>query len=195
MTNREKAALLSEIIQTRRSVFPAQYIDRPIEDSIITGILENANCAPTHKLTQPWRFKVLKGEAKSRLGDFMAARYKEEFTGDRFLEKKYQKLLSNPRKAGAIILICMQRDQEERLPEWEELASVAAAVQNMWLTSHALGIGSYWSSPPFIHQIDEFIKMPEGERCLGIFYMGHYEEPTTLLNRTDINQKVVWLTN
>lgn len=190
----EKVELLNEVIRTRRSIFPAQYTDQEIRKDIINEILENANWAPNHKLTQPWRFKVLKGEAKGRLGDFMAAKYKEECVGEKFLEKKYQKLKSNPRKAAAIILICMQRDSDQRLPEWEELAAVASAVQNMWLTSHAYNIGSYWSSPPLISHMKEFLQMNEGEKCLGLFYMGYYNEVQAAPKREDIAQKVQWIT-
>jgi len=190
----KKVEVLTEIIKARRSIFPPQYIDCEIDDRIIKDILANANWAPNHKLTEPWRFKVLKGEAKGRLGDFMASKYKCECTGDRFLEKKYQKLLSNPRRAAAIILICMQRDAEERLPEWEELAAVSMAVQNMWLTSHAHGIGAYWSSPAFIDKMDEFVDLNSGEKCLGIFYMGYYEESPAMPQRDTIESKVEWVT-
>ena len=193
MAKNKKVELLNEVIRTRRSIFPVQYIEQEIGDHIIEEILENANWAPTHKITQPWRFKVLKGDAKGRLGDFIAAKYKEDITGDKFLEKKHQKLQSNPRKAAVVILICMQRDMEERLPEWEELASVAAAVQNMWLTCHAYGIGSYWSSPAAINHINEFIDMNEGEKCLGIFYMGYYVETPLVPKRSDIDQRVEWI--
>ncbi len=102
----ENAVVPSDIIRSRRSVFPAQYTDREIGDDIIKEMLENAHWVPSHKITQPWRFKVLKGEARGRLGDFMAAKYKEEFGGEKFLDKKYQKLKSNHRKAAAIILTC-----------------------------------------------------------------------------------------
>lgn len=192
--NSEKAEIISNVIRTRRSIFPTQYIDREIDDSIIKEILENANWAPNHKITQPWRFKVLKGQALGRLADFMAEKYKEEFLGEKFLEKKYQKLKSNPRKAAAIILICMQRDPENRLPDWEELAAVAAATQNMWLTSHVFGIGSYWSSPSLINQMDEHIHMNDGEKCLGLFYMGYYKDLPTAPKREAIDQKVEWIT-
>ena len=62
---------INEIIKNRRSVFPVQYNDIPVSDAFIKVILENANWAPTHRLTQPWRFKVLQGEAKDRLGVFL----------------------------------------------------------------------------------------------------------------------------
>ena len=189
----EKATLLSEVIRTRRSVFPIQYIDQEIDDEIIDEMLENANWAPSHKLTQPLRFKVLKGEAKGRLADFMAAKYKEEFVGEKFLKKKYQKLKSNPRRAAVIILICMQRDLDHRLPEWEEMAAVATAVQNMWLTSHVYNIGSYWSSPSVISHMNEFLQMNEGEKCLGLFYMGYYKKIQAMPKRDDVLRKVQWI--
>ena len=57
--------ILNSIIKERRSVFPASYIPKEIPKHVIEQILENANYAPTHKLTQPWRFVVLRNEAKT----------------------------------------------------------------------------------------------------------------------------------
>ena len=44
---------LSQLIQQRRSIFPASYIDQPIEENLIKTILDNANWAPNHKRTEP----------------------------------------------------------------------------------------------------------------------------------------------
>ena len=189
----DKVHLMNEVIRNRRSIFPAQYDERQIDPKIIEEALENANYAPTHKMTEPWRFKVLTGEAKARLADFMADRYRKTTSDDQFLDKKYQKIKSNARRAGAVILICMQRDPEERIPEWEELASVATAVQNMWLTCSAHGLGAYWSSPPFIKDMHDFIKMNQNEKCIGIFYMGHYSHRSQSVKRSSIESKVEWI--
>ena len=70
----------------------------------------------------------------------------------------------------------MQRDINESIPEWEEVASVAMAVQNMWLYSSSIGIGAYWSSPKLMNFLSDFIKLSVWERCLGFFYMGYYLE-------------------
>ena len=43
----------------------------------------------------------------------------------------------------------MNRDKQNRLPEWEEIAAVSMAVQNMWLTCYANNIGCYLSTPGF----------------------------------------------
>ena len=87
-------------------------------------------------------------------------------------EFKIAKLRESPLKCGAVILICMQRDPEERVPEWEELAATAMAVQNMWLTCTELEIGSYWSSPGLIEYMGEFVELGAGEEVPGIVLYG-----------------------
>lgn len=182
--------MIFELIRKRRSVFPAQYNDKPILRSDIERILEAANWAPTHRKTEPWRFKVLTGNAKEKLGEFLSRKYLE--VEERPKQMKVKKLVDNPKRAGAIIAICMQRDPAERVPEWEEIAATAMAVQNMWLCCAQLGIGSYWSSPGLIAYMDEFFELNEGERCLGFFYMGYFDDPLPEVAREPIQDKVVW---
>ena len=88
----------------------------------------------------------------------------------------------------------MQRDLTESVPEWEEVASVAMAVQNMWLGCTARGIGSYWSSPKTILNARDFLNLRDGESCLGLFYMGYPNEGLKLpVKRSPIEDKVQWI--
>ncbi len=183
--------MIFDLIQKRRSVFPSTYIAKPIAKADIEKILEAANWAPTHKKTEPWRFKVLQGESQVRLGNFLSNKYQEVDPNPKQI--KIKKLLENPAKAGALIAICMQRDANERVPEWEEIAATAMAVQNMWLCCTEMGIGSYWSSPGLIKYMDEFFDLKEGERCLGFFYMGYSETDSVTVTRLPIEEKVVWM--
>ncbi len=182
-----------DLIRNRRAVYPLQYKSTIIPDQIIKNILENANWAPSHRLTQPWRFKVMKGEVLKDFGIFMAEKYRSLNPREAFSVAKYEKLKMNPQKAGAIIAICMQKDPKERVPEWEEVASVAMAVQNMWLTASAYGIGAYWSTPDLLMYFDEFDTLEEGESCIGLFYMGYADAPKVSPPRTPIEDKVKWL--
>lgn len=182
--------MIFDLIKNRRSIFPAQYIDKPITKSAIEKILKAANWAPTHRKTEPWRFKVLRGESKEKLGLFLSLKYLE--TEAKPKEMKTKKLIDNPKRAGAIIAICMQRDPKESVPEWEEIAATAMAVQNMWLCCTEMGIGAYWSSPGLINYMDEFFEMEEGEKCLGFFYMGYYDGELPEATRNPIEDKVVW---
>ncbi|MEO0571189.1 MAG: nitroreductase [Bacteroidota bacterium] len=183
--------MLFDIIKKRRSVFPAQYNTQPVSKETIEMILESANWAPNHKKTEPWRFKVLMGDSKSRLGEFLASKYEEVDPNPKQI--KIRKLKENPVKAGAIIAICMQRDPKESLPEWEELAATAMAVQNMWLCCTEMNLGCYWSSPGLIKYMDAFFNLNEGEKCLGFFYLGYYDEVLSDGVRQPIREKVQWM--
>jgi nitroreductase len=183
--------MIFDLIKRRRSVFPASYMDKPIAKETIEKILEAANWAPNHRKTEPWRFKILQGASQEKLGKFLADKYQE--IDDKPKQMKIKKLKENPLKAGAIIAICMQRDLNESVPEWEEIAATAMAVQNMWLCCTQLGIGSYWSSPGLIKYMDDFFELSEGERCLGFFYMGYYDMELPEVTRRPISEKVVWM--
>jgi nitroreductase len=184
--------MITEIIQSRRAVFPVQYNSESISKEEIQHILEAANWAPTHRRTEPWRFKVIQGEHKAKFAHFLAETYKAR--AEHFSEFKYKKYQDNPQKAACIIAICMQRDPSEAIPEWEEIAATAMAVQNMWLTAHSMKIGAYWGSPGVIKYMNDFLPMAPGERCLGFFYMGKYDGqlPEGVRNST-MEKKTVWL--
>lgn len=183
--------MVFDLIKRRRSVFPAQYNGREVAKETIEKLLEAANWAPNHKKTEPWRFKVLTGESKNRLGDFLSKKYQE--VDPKPKQIKIKKLQENPQRAGAIIAICMQRDSSESLPEWEEIAATAMAVQNMWLCCAEMDLGCYWSSPGLIKFMDEFFEMADGKRCLGFFYLGYYHDTIPDVSRNPIADKVVWL--
>ena len=185
-------AQVNELIRKRRSIFPKSYIQKEIPKTVIEQILENANWAPTHKLTEPWRFKVFRGESKKQLGEKLSEIYKATIPAEKFSEMKYKKPQKKMAQSDTVIAICMQRDPKESIPEWEEIASVGAAVQNMYLTCSAYEVGAYWSSPSTIQHLSEFLELGEGERCLGFFYMGYHAMPEIGGMRNSIVTKTTW---
>jgi nitroreductase len=70
-----KAEILKEIIEQRRSIFPKDYTGAEIPQDLIDEILNSATFAPNHKRTKPWRFKIFRGEEKSVLASEMQAIY------------------------------------------------------------------------------------------------------------------------
>lgn len=187
-----KAEILSEIIKNRRSVFPESYTQEEIPVNIIEQILESANYAPTHKLTQPWRFTVIRKDAKAKLGAELGRIYKEVIPAEKFLQKKYDSFAQKTSQADVIIAINIQF-HEDKVPNWEEIAATACAVQNMALTAEALNVGAYWSSPPLIDYLGDFLGLSENEKCYGLFYMGYHNAETRAANRTPMAEKVKWL--
>lgn len=189
------AEAFSRILRRRRAIYPAQYdSDRPIPAELVTELLEDANQAPTHRHTEPWRFVVFHGPAsRRRLGEWLAEWYRTHTSADAFSEKKYEKTLRKPLLSGCVLAIAMQRDPQARVPEWEELAAVACAVENLWLSATARGLGGYWSTPPSIHDLAAWLQLPEGQRCVGLFYLGWPREGMWPEGkRSPVEEKVTW---
>lgn len=183
--------MILKTIKDRRSIFPAQYNADKVTREQINLLLEAANWAPSHRKTEPWRFYVITDDKLRELGDFLANVYKE--SNDTFSPFKLEKIKSKAVQASHVIVICMHRDEKERVPEWEEIAATAMAVQNMWLMTTELGLGGYWSSPSLIDQMPKFLPMKKGEKCLGFFYVGNFEGETPKGDRQAIENKVTWL--
>jgi len=183
--------MILKTIRERRAVFPAQYNSNQVSKEQIEQLLEAANWAPSHRKTEPWRFYVVTGEQLEKLGDFLADTYQQ--TTESYSDFKFQKIKTNLLRASHIIVICMERDEKERVPEWEEISATAMAVQNMWLMATELKLGSYWSSPPLIQYMQGFLPMKQNEKCLGFFYVGNYDGETLEGERNPIEDKVTWL--
>jgi nitroreductase len=183
---------INEVIRRRRSIFPPSYIEKEIPKELIGTILENANFAPTHKLTEPWRFRVFTGSGLEKLADYMGEAYKANTTPETFSEAKFQGTRSKSLKSAAVIAIIMET-HAEKIPEWEEVAAVACAVQNMWLTATANGIGAYWSSPSVTEALRTFLELKENQKCIGFFYMGYHNLGEIPVRRTPIAEKVTWI--
>lgn len=182
-----------QILKARRSVYPKFFTDQEIDPELIWQILEAANWAPTHRMTEPWRFIVLQDQKLEELGDFLAEAYKSKCSEKEFNQRKYEEKRKKVLQSGAVIAIVMKRDPNGSLPEWEELAATACAVQNLWIAASHLGLGGYWSSPQSVIGRPGILPLEEGEECYGLFYLGHHAMPDIPRQREDIKKKVRWL--
>jgi nitroreductase len=166
---------MTRLIRHRRSIKPVDMDPaREVGHELLMLLLENANFAPTHGLTEPWRFTVFQGEARAELAARMQEVYRQTTPPGEFREDKMVKMGTNPLLAGAVISIGMARQAGGKIPEIEEVEAVACAVQNMHLTASAAGLGAYWSSPPLVETrvFAEWLGLGPNDRCLGLFYVG-----------------------
>jgi nitroreductase len=186
---------LNLLIKSRRSIYPNMYTGQRVDDEIVLQMLENANWAPNHKNTEPWRFVVFTDNGLRRFAEYQADLYKKNtlFKGN-FKEEEYEKLLSRPLSASHIISIGMKRDEKSRLPEIEEIEAVACAVQNMYLTAEAYGVGCYWGSGgvTYMEEAKDFFGLGQNDKLLGFFYIGIPKMRPPLARRKPIEEKVKW---
>ncbi|MBP6091006.1 MAG: nitroreductase [Crocinitomicaceae bacterium] len=166
---------ITELIKSRRTIYPEQFSDRKVHKEQIDLILNNAQWAPTHGNTQPWRFKVFMEEGRQVLSDFLAETYLKLTPPEAQNDLKLAKMMKRPMQASAIIAVCMERQPSEKILEIEEIEAVACAIQNMHLTCTAYGLGGFWATPKLIYsqEMNEFLKIGAKDKCLGLFYIGY----------------------
>ena len=186
---------ISSLIRNRRAYFPKSYSDQPIDESTIKEIIENSNWAPTHKRTEPWRYRIFHSlESRQRLATAISIAFKEMISPELYTEAKGKEPADKVLKSGCVIAIIVHRDEKAGLPEWEEVAAVAMSVQNMWLTCASNNIGAYWGTPGFIKLLGPALELNENEKCIGLFYMGHLAEGSMApALRNPIEDKVQWM--
>lgn len=186
----------NSIIKYRRSSTPPLYIKgKVIPERIIHQLLENANFAPNHKKTEPWRFTVFTGEGLKKLAEMQAAIY-TKYAGEKFSELKLKKLLDFPLMCSHVIAIGMKRDEAKRIREIEEIEAVACAVQNMFLTATAYGLGAYWSTGgiTYFEESKAHFNLGEEDHLLGFFHLGYLQQPGGEgYKRGNIEDKVKWV--
>jgi nitroreductase len=184
----------NSLVKARRSVFPDQFdTTRKVPDEIITQIVENATWAPNHGQTEPWEFSVFTGEGLQKLAVFQSELYKKE-AGDNFNEGKYNKLQQQPLKASHIISIGMKRTTTKNIPEIEDIEAVACAVQNMYLSVAAYGLGGYWTTGgiTYVENAKYFFGLEEKDKLLGFFYVAYIAVPSPAAKRKPLAIKMKW---
>lgn len=165
---------VNKLIRQRRSIFPKDFSGEKVSRAEVELLLENAHWAPTHGKTEPWFFKVYSGDALQSLGEAHAALYKQEMPADQFQEVKYEKLKKRPTECSHVIAICMKRGKNPKIPAIEEVSAVACAVQNMYLTTTALGFAGYWSPSGMTYHpgMKEIMGLGEEDQFMGFFMLG-----------------------
>ncbi len=177
---------IADTIRKRRSVFPKQYSTETISKEELLSALELANYAPSHRMVEPYRFIVFQKESIPTL---------LELLNDSLAEipaLKKSKTITKLEHSNAIIFIIQKNS--DIVPKWENTASMAMAVQNIWLGFADKNIGCYWSTPPWAIQLHKQLGLQENEECRGLLYVGKTDDYPTDSHpmRSDFEGKVEW---
>jgi nitroreductase len=187
---------VDELIRTRRSVFSQFYTGERVDDKIVEQMLLNASWAPTHKLTQPWRFLVFTGDGLKKFAGVQAEVYKTVTTADgSFRDDKYQNLLTKPLLSSHIIAIAMRRDPKNSVPEIEEAGAVFCAIENMYLTATAYGIGCYLSTGgiTYFEEAKHAFDLAAEDRLIGFMHIGMPKAMEYKSKRTPVEEFTQWI--
>jgi len=196
-------------IETRRSA-PAWLPDE-LDRATIARLIRAANHAPNHKLTQPWRFFVLRRDTRLEYASALASdqiafqQGNDPIAGHTSNASKMsaewqarcrEAVAQNLLRAPIVIAAGCVPAQLPDLPDWEELAATAAAVQNLLLAAHALGLGAAWKSRscPLPGAV-EWLGLPSHAQLLGHILLGYADpaiEPKPKVRRSH-DELTTWL--
>jgi 5,6-dimethylbenzimidazole synthase len=164
------------------------FVPDPVDPAVLRRLLEAAHHAPSVGYMQPWRIARITDVAlRTGLRDIVER--ERLATADALGKRRdeFMKLKVEGMRDCAELLVIALMDGRERhvfgrrtLPEMD-LASVACAIQNMWLAARAEGLGLGWVSLFDVDAVHQLLAMPEGARPVAILCLGHvdafYSEP------------------
>ncbi|WP_055106740.1 nitroreductase family protein [Paenibacillus ihumii] len=184
-----------EAIHSRRSIGKVKPDKIPVET--IERILEAGTWAPNHKHTEPWKFFVLRGKGRERLGHALADIMREGMENPDSPEAKesLDKAFAKAFRAPVIIAAAVTPADKPGVIELEEYGAVFAAIQNMLLATYSLGLGAVWRTgePCYHRMMNEAFGLRPQDKMLGFIYLGVSDMGELKGRREDFRSKTVWI--
>jgi nitroreductase len=166
-----------EAIQRRTSV--RRFRAEPVARELIERLLECAVRAPNHKLTEPWRFAVLVGEARAQFAEIRAKHRLNRFADPESAEaragadKVRREALETP-----VFIVAMCAVSPDEITREEDYAAAMMAIANLMIAGQSLGLGTYLKTGGVMRhpQLAQLVGLEEGFRVVGVVSLGYPAE-------------------
>jgi len=171
---------LYEVIAARRDM--RHFRSDPLDEALMTRLLEAAHCAPSVGYMQPWRFiRVKSVEVREKMLALVEAERIETATALGERQQEFLRLKVEGMRECAEILVAALCDKREQhvfgrrtMPDMD-LASVACAIQNMWLAARVEDVGMGWISMFDPEALRGLLQMPPGSCPVAILCLGRVD--------------------
>ncbi|UGA38013.1 5,6-dimethylbenzimidazole synthase [Chromobacterium haemolyticum] len=174
-------AAIYRVIEQRRDM--RHFLPDPVDPALLRRLLEAAHHAPSVGYIQPWRFiRIANRSLREEIGKLVDAERLR--TADQLGERQAEFLrlkVEGIRDCGEVLVAALMDGRERHvfgrrtLPEMD-LASVACAIQNLWLAARAEGLGMGWVSLFDPAALSALLGMPEGAKPIAVLCLGHVAE-------------------
>lgn len=144
--------------------------DRPVDPELVERLLAIAATAPNHHRTFPWRFRVLAGEARARLGEALATTLLADPGVDAAkVSKARSKYLRAP-----IMIVAASATDPDPITTIENRDAVAASVQTLLLAATSAGLASLWSTgaAAVSPEVADVCELAPDDEIVGLIYLG-----------------------
>ena len=165
----------------------------PLPRETIEKLLDAAVQAPNHYKVRPWRFVVLTGEGRNKLGDVMAASQQERHP--EFSQETVDKTRALPLRSPVIIAVGVDKPNEAKVLEIENVCAAAAAIENLLLAAQGMGLGAKWRTGEWARdaKVKEFLGFESDQHLIGFIYIGYPEFVSAPAPRPSFEDRTVWM--
>lgn len=174
------------LLTDRRSTPPDRLNEPAPNGADLETILRSAVAAPDHGALTPWRFILIRGEARRRLGEVFAdATQARDPTAD---AEALSKQAGKPLRAPLIIAVVARIDEDNpKIPVIEQLLSAGAAAQQIQLAAIALGYGAIWLTGANAHDatVAEALGLELEDRIVAFVHLGTPSQEKAAPQRPD----------
>ena len=166
----------------------APRLSEPAPDkSILRNIYKAAFRAADHGLLRPWRFLIIEGNSRSKLGDlFLSANLESDSS---ISPEKQSSIRNKPFRAPLILVSISSHKEHPKVPPIEQDFSTAAATQNMLIAAHAQGVGAMWRTGSMAYHptVMTGLGLSKQEKIIGFLYLGTNNGPIRPITEPDID--------
>ncbi len=153
---------------------------------MLDNIYKAAFRAADHAVLRPWRFLIVKGDARRRLGELFV---QAGLDGDAELDDSaVEKLRSKPLRAPLVLVCVSSYKPHPKVPEIEQDLSAGAAIQNMLVAAFAQGVGAMWRTGSLAYNpvVKSGLGLSSQEKIIGFLYIGTINGGTKQLCDPDL---------
>ena len=161
-----------DLLKSRRSV-AAQFLSEPAPDEAqLTEMLTIASRVPDHGKLAPWRFILVRGDARKQASEALAKRFRTLFPDvDQVKTEEQRSVLA---RAPLVVLVVSKAAPHVKIPEMEQLLSAGAAAMNLVHAAHALGFTAQWLTGwmAYDEEAGTILGLEPGERLIAAVHIG-----------------------
>ncbi len=178
------------LLRTRRSTVAKEMVPPGPNAEQTRELLEIAARVPDHGKLAPWRFILFEGEARTRFGALLAARYKElhPTTGEDLIAYEAARF----ERAPLVIGVVSAAGPHQKIPEWEQQLSAGAVCQNLLIAATAMGFAAQWLTEwySFDEKIAGALGLAAHERMAGFVYVASRAGELTERTRPGLDERI-----
>lgn len=171
----------------QRLSVPARQLGEPGPDEAqLEQLLRSAVRVPDHGKLVPWRLLLLRGDARARFGEQLAAihQHKDPDVAPAVVEKNRERFRHAPLVA---VVVARIEEDHPKIPAQEQLLSAGCVAYNLLLGAQALGFGAQWLTgwAAYDREVADLLGLASNERVVGFIHVGSAREPVPERLRPD----------